>query len=260
MTAQAFCTRHQLLSVCQQLLEPWRFKDYCPNGLQIEGKESIAKIALAVTANQAAIEAAINWQAQALIVHHGLIWKGEEGCITGFRRSRLKLILNADLNVLAYHLPLDAHLQYGNNIQLAHQLNLLNPQPLNTDGLIWTGDIPPLYATNERFINLIDCTLHPLRKTIAIFNPVDTLKPLKRIAWCTGGGGSYFETAIAAGVDVFLTGEANEQHVHIAKESGVSLLLAGHHATERYGIQALGQAISQKLAVETLYFDIDSPL
>ncbi|MEY3995930.1 MAG: hypothetical protein RL344_273 [Pseudomonadota bacterium] len=267
MTIEHSCSRDNLVDTCNQLLEPWRFKDYCPNGLQVEGNAIISRVALAVTANQAAIEAAIHWQAQALITHHGLMWKGEDGTITGFRRTRLNSILTANLNVLAYHLPLDAHAQLGNNIQLAQQLGLLNATPLNAEYIVWIGDIPNQYTTQDALIEHIQNQLHPsnkpLNNIIAITSQAHhtkLLKPLKRIAWCTGGGGSYFEKAIAAGIDVFLTGEANEQHVHIARESGVLLLLAGHHATERYGIQALGKVLSHQLNITTRYFEIESPL
>jgi dinuclear metal center YbgI/SA1388 family protein len=260
MIIEPSCSRNDLLHLCHQLLEPWRFKDYCPNGLQVEGIEAISRVALAVTANQAAIDAAIDWNAQALITHHGLMWKGEDGTVTGFRRNRLHRLLNANLNVLAYHLPLDAHATLGNNIQLAQQLNLLNPQPLNPEAIVWTAEMPHHSSHLEAFIQQIKDRLQPSGGVTAITNQDIPLKPFKRIAWCTGGGGSYFETAIAAGVDVFLTGEANEQHVHIARESGVALVLAGHHATERYGIQALGNALSTQLNIETRYFDIDSPL
>ncbi len=264
ITIQHSCSRDTLLNTCNQLLEPWRFKDYCPNGLQVEGSAVISRVALAVTANQAAIEAAIHWQAQALITHHGLMWKGEDGTITGFRRTRLNSILTANLNVFAYHLPLDAHAQLGNNIQLAQQLGLLNAVPLNAEHIVWVGDIPGQYSTYPALIECIQNQLYPSNNIsnniIAIANQTHQLKPLKRIAWCTGGGGSYFEAAIAAGIDVFLTGEVNEQHVHIARESGVLLLLAGHHATERYGIQALGKALSHQLNIATQYFEIDSPL
>jgi dinuclear metal center YbgI/SA1388 family protein len=257
------CSRAKLLALCNEWLEPSRFKDYCPNGLQVEGAATISRIALAVTANQAAIEAAIAWGAQALLTHHGLMWKGEDGTVTGFRHARLKTILAADLNMLAYHLPLDAHPTLGNNAQIAQKLGILNATKLDKDGILWTGDIPDSMATAGGLCAAIDRHLNPPRPALLIMNSAIStkpIKPLRRIAWCTGGGGSYFEQAIASGADVFLTGEASEQHVHIARESGVSLVLAGHHATERYGIQALGAAVSAALGVESRFFEIDSPL
>ncbi len=262
------CTRIELLNACNALLEPARFKDYCPNGLQVEGAPTISRLALAVTANQAAIDAAIAWGAHALLTHHGLMWKGENGTVLGFRHTRLKSILAGNLNMLAYHLPLDAHPVLGNNAQIAQRLGILNAAPIDKDGILWAGDLPSTAATQAGFCSLVNAQIKPPRPVVFVTpqpthsHAQDTAshKLLKRMAWCTGGGGSYFETAIAAGVDVFLTGEASEQHVHIARESGVALALAGHHATERYGIQALGDALSQQLGIETQYFEIDSPL
>ena len=232
-----------LVAHCDTVLQAARFKDYCPNGLQVEGAAHISRLALAVTANQAAIDAAIAWGAQALLVHHGLMWKGEDGTVTGHRKTRLDAALKADLNVLAYHLPLDAHTTLGNNAQLAQRLGLGQMQALDGEGILVAGTLPaPL--TIRDFAQVV--STHLVRKALLIG---DESKLLHRIAWCTGGGGSYFEAAIAAGVDAFLTGEASEQHVHIARECGVPLILAGHHATERYGVQALGAALAAQLGV-----------
>jgi dinuclear metal center YbgI/SA1388 family protein len=244
----------QLLAACNELLQPQRFKDYCPNGLQVEGTALISRLALAVTANQAAIDAAIAWGAQALLVHHGLMWKGEDGTVVGHRKTRLAAALKADLNVLAYHLPLDAHALLGNNAQLGQRLGLKNIVPLDGEGILVEGTISAPITVHD-FTTQVSA--HLGREALLIGNG---FKPLHRLAWCTGGGGSYFEAAIAAGVDAFLTGEASEQHVHLARESGVPLILAGHHATERYGVQALGAALSQTLGIEIQYFEIDSPL
>jgi dinuclear metal center YbgI/SA1388 family protein len=246
--------RFELLAACNDLLQPQRFKDYCPNGLQVEGAAQISRLALAVTANQAAIDAAIAWGAQALLVHHGLMWKGEDGTVLGHRKTRLAAALKADLNLLAYHLPLDAHPTLGNNAQLGNRLGLVGMQPLDGEGILVAGTLThPM--SSQAFAEQISANLG--HKALLIGeNP----KPLQRLAWCTGGGGSYFETAIAAGVDAFLTGEASEQHVHIARECGVPLILAGHHATERYGVQALGAALVSQHGLETQFFDVDSPL
>jgi dinuclear metal center YbgI/SA1388 family protein len=257
---RAVCSRSDLIQACNRLLEPARFKDYCPNGLQVEGAAQISRIALAVTANQAAIDAAMAWGAQALITHHGLMWKGDNGTVLGFRYTRLKSILAGSLNMLAYHLPLDGHGLLGNNAQMAVRLGIENATPIDQDGILWAGDLPSALAVPSDLCEYVNRRLSPLRPALFITQAALSAKPLKRIAWCTGGGSSYFEQAISAEVDVFLTGEASEQHVHIARESGVALLLAGHHATERYGIQALGAALTAQLGVESRYFEIDSPL
>jgi dinuclear metal center YbgI/SA1388 family protein len=247
-------SRVNLIAACADLLQPQRFKDYCPNGLQVEGAAQISRLALAVTANQAAIDAAVAWGAQALLVHHGLMWKGEDGTVIRHRKTRLATVLKADLNIIAYHLPLDAHLTLGNNAQLGKLLGLADIKPLDGEGILVAGTLGhPCNASD--FAKQV--SVHLGREAVLIG---DDTKPLSRIAWCTGGGGSYFEAAITAGVDAFLTGEANEQHVHIARECGVPLILAGHHATERYGVQAVGAALAQSLGVEVKYFEVDSPL
>jgi dinuclear metal center YbgI/SA1388 family protein len=247
-------SRNNLIAACTDLLQPQRFKDYCPNGLQVEGAANISRLALAVTANQAAIDAAITWGAQALLVHHGLMWKGEDGTVIGHRKTRLATALKADLNIIAYHLPLDAHPTLGNNAQLGQLLGIADMQPLDGEGILVAGTLGKPCSAND-FAKQVSS--HLGREALLIG---DGAKPLRRIAWCTGGGGSYFEAAITAGVDAFLTGEASEQHVHIARECGVPLILAGHHATERYGVQAFGAALTQSLGVEVKYFEVDSPL
>ncbi len=247
-------SRIQLLAACNDLLQPQRFKDYCPNGLHVEGRAHISRLALAVTANQAAMDAALAWGAQALLVHHGLMWKGEDGTVTGHRKARLAAALKHDLNIIAYHLPLDAHPVLGNNAQLGQRLGLVNIAPLDGEGILVAGELAQATTARE-FAAQVGGHLN--REALLIG---EASKPLRRIAWCTGGGGSYFEAAIAANIDAFLTGEASEQHVHIARECGVPLILAGHHATERYGVQALGAALAAQLGLETQYFEVDSPL
>ena len=245
---------HGLVVACDSILQPQRFKDYCPNGLQVEGAAQVSRVALAVTANQAAIDAAVQWGAQALLVHHGLMWKGEDGVVAGYRKARLKAALAADLSIIAYHLPLDAHPTLGNNAQLAQQLGFASVQALADDGILMQGTAHRACTASELGAHIAE----KLAKPVQVIGNASA--PIRRVAWCTGGGGSYFERAIAAGVDAFITGEASEQHVHIARECGVPLLLAGHHATERYGVQALGAALAAQLGVAMQYFEIDSPL
>jgi dinuclear metal center YbgI/SA1388 family protein len=247
-------SRLQLLTTCNDLLQPQRFKDYCPNGLQVEGAAHISRLALAVTANQAAIDVAIAWGAQALLVHHGLMWKGEDGTVIGHRKMRLAATLKADLNLIAYHLPLDAHPTLGNNAQLGQRLGLKDMQPLDGEGILVAAALAAPCSARD-FTHQVSA--HLGREALLIG---DGDKPLRRIAWCTGGGGSYFEAAIAAGADAFLTGEASEQHVHIARECGVPLILAGHHATERYGVQAVGAALAEQLGVAVKFIEVNSPL
>lgn len=244
----------ELVATCDAILQPQRYKDYCPNGLQVEGASQVSRLALAVTANQSAIDAALAWGAQALLVHHGLMWKGEEGTVLGHRKNRLKSALAGDLSIIAYHLPLDGHSELGNNVQLARTLGLTHLQALTDDGVLVQGAPHAPCTAADLGAHITQCLARPVQ----IIG--DASKRIERVAWCTGGGGSYFERAIAAGVDAFLTGEASEQHVHIARECGVPLLLAGHHATERYGVQALGAALAAQLSVEGRYFEIDSPL
>jgi dinuclear metal center YbgI/SA1388 family protein len=251
----------QLVNACDTVLTPDRFKDYCPNGLQVEGAAQISRLALAVTANQAAIDAAIAWGAQALLVHHGLMWKGEDGTVLGHRKRRLAAALKADLSVIAYHLPLDAHPQLGNNAQLGERLGISGAQALDGEGILVSGALASSVSASA-FAHAVGVALNLARPAQCIGNG-DAL--VRRAAWCTGGGGSYFEAAIAAGADAFLTGEASEQHVHLARESGVPLLLAGHHATERLGVQALGAHLKQHFEAQgadlaVRYFEIDSPL
>ena len=246
-------SRELLVTACDHLLQPQRFKDYCPNGLQVEGSAHISRLALAVTANQPAIDAAIAWGAHGLLVHHGLMWKGEDGTLTGFRANRVRSAMAAGLNIIAYHLPLDGHATLGNNVQLAARLRMTNAVPMTDDGVLYRGESPA--NTAQVLATVIEAALGRAPLLIG-----DASKPIRSIAWCTGGGGSYLEQAIASGADAFLTGEASEQHVHIARESGVPLILAGHHATERYGVQALGAAVAAQLGLESQFFDIDSPL
>ena len=238
---------------CEDILSPHAFKDYCPNGLHVEGSATISRLALAVTANQAAIDAAIAWGAQALLVHHGLMWRGESGVLTGFRAQRVRSALAAGLNVIAYHLPLDAHASLGNNVQLGAKLGIANPQAMSDAGIVYQGELNDISA--QDFAQHVGTVL--ARPALVLG---DASKILRRVAWCTGGGASYFEASITAGVDAFITGEASEQYVHIARESGVPLILAGHHATERYGVQALGAALAADLGLEARYFEVDSPL
>lgn len=252
--------RAELQQWLDQTLEPARFADYCPNGLQVEGKTEINKIITGVTASQALLERAISENADAVLVHHGWFWRGEDPTIRGTRKQRIATALANDLNVFAYHLPLDAHPTFGNNVQLAHILGLepeLDAQGHPVTGgakdLIWFGR-PKQSATLGQFVASVQQSLN--RVPVFVGDPD---RPCKRVAWCTGGAQGMFEAAIDAGVDAYITGEISEPNAHLARESGVAFIGAGHHATERYGVKALGEAIAGQFDVKVLFFDIDNP-
>jgi dinuclear metal center protein, YbgI/SA1388 family len=242
-------------------LEPHRFKDYCPNGLQVEGRPQVAHIIAGVTASQALLQAAVDRGADTLLVHHGWFWKNEDPRVRGTRRTRLALALAHDLNLFAYHLPLDAHPRYGNNAQLARVLGL---QPLlredgapltaGPDGLIWLGTMPQARTLGEAAAHVGQ---RLGRTPLAIGEPD---MPVRRVAWCTGAAQVWMQHAIDAGADVYITGEASEPTTHLARETGTGFIAAGHHATERYGVQALGQAVAQHFGVRVDFVDIDNPV
>ncbi|CAC9533745.1 GTP cyclohydrolase 1 type 2 homolog YbgI [uncultured Gammaproteobacteria bacterium] len=226
-----------------------KFEDYCPNGLQIEGRSDIGKIISGVSANQDLIDQAIDEKADAILVHHGFFWKGEEQVLTGIKKNRIKALLENDINLFAYHLPLDAHPIVGNNIQLALRFNIQNPQPIG-DTLVWQGEVEaPLSEVAQSVMNIT--SRMPL-----VFGAKD--KQINKIAWCSGGAQSYIKFAIEAGADCFITGEVSEQIPAICKENNIAFIAAGHHATERYGVQALAQHLSQQFELDYQYIDIDN--
>lgn len=230
------------------------FRDYCPNGLQVEGRTEVSRIVTGVTASAALIEAAVADKADALIVHHGYFWRGEDARITGMRRQRIRRLVEHDLNLFAYHLPLDAHPEVGNNAALARQLGLkltgrFGEQDIGAHGLLQAP------VTLGAFAAVIEKKLG--RAPLVIGEPST---PLKRVAWCTGAAQGMFEQAIALGVDAYISGEISEQTVHIARESGVPYIAAGHHATERYGVQALGEHLAHHFGLKHRFIDIDNPV
>ena len=243
------------------LLQVGKFKDYCPNGLQVEGRRKIEKIATGVTASQAFLEAALDWGADAVIVHHGYFWKNESPVITGQKYRRLRTLLRHDLNLFAYHLPLDAHPEVGNNVQLGARLGWIVDSRIDADGNPG-GETDLLCLTTLS----VPTTLEALAAQVGrVLNrePLVIGEPdwgVRRVAWCTGGAQGYFDAAVNAGADVYLSGEISESTVHLARESEVGYLAAGHHATERYGVQALGQHLSDTFDVEYLFIDIDNPV
>ena len=246
----------ELVNYSNKLLRVSESKDYCPNGLQVQGKQNIKKIVSGVTACQALIDAAIAAKADLLLVHHGFFWKGEDQTITGIKQARIKALLANELNLLAYHLPLDAHSELGNNAQLAQLLDI------KVKGELDTG--PGLkFAFHGEFSQ--QQSGEAVQQHIARILQHDVLhvavdRPIKTIAWCSGGAQSYMNLAIEAGVDAYLTGEASEYNFHQAKENNIHFFAAGHHATERYGVQALGQHLAQKFALQHQFIDIDNPI
>ncbi|KGM41907.1 metal-binding protein [Aquabacterium sp. NJ1] len=237
----------------QELLEADRFKDYGPNGLQVEGKPVIHKLVTGVTASLALIDAAIAAKADAILVHHGLFWRGQDGRLTGWMKQRVARLIQHDINLFAYHLPLDAHTSLGNNAQWGQRLGLVADGRFGDQDLGFLGPVPDeldLAGMVERVTQVLG------RAPVMV--PGDG-RALKRAAWCSGGAQGYFEGAIAAGADVFLTGEISEPQAHYARETGVAFLACGHHASERYGVQAIGQHLVSRLGLQHEFLDIDNP-
>jgi dinuclear metal center YbgI/SA1388 family protein len=228
-----------------------RFRDYCPNGLQVEGRAEVLRIASGVTASQAVLEAATAWGADVILVHHGYFWRSEDAAITGIKKRRIAHLLEHDVSLLAYHLPLDAHPELGNNAQLAAMLGFIEQGRFGEQDIAVHGKLAQP-QTLQQLTRLIEHTLQRVPQVIGHANP-----NIVRIAWCSGGGQGYFEKAVALGVDAFLTGEISEQNVHVAQETGVAFIAAGHHATERYGVQALGEHLAARFGLEHRFFDQD---
>lgn len=249
--------REDLMQYLTALLQPAKFKDYCPNGLQVEGTGTISKIITGVTASQDLIDAAIEQKADAILVHHGYFWRGENECITGIKKKRIQALLSNNINLIAYHLPLDNHSELGNNVQLAKVLDLtvettLDPNDPSVPGLI--GRLPRPMSADAFSAWLGEC----LKREPLHLGP-DSSDVIETIAWCTGGAQGYMQYAIDAGVDVYLTGEVSEQNQHLAVETGTHFFAAGHHATERYGARALGQHLAKKFELDVNFIDIDNP-
>ncbi|UUY08793.1 Nif3-like dinuclear metal center hexameric protein [Pseudomonas sp. J452] len=245
-----------LVEEADRFLNAARISDYCPNGLQVEGRPQVRRIVSGVTASQALLDAAVEAEADVVLVHHGYFWKGEDSCITGIKRRRLQTLLSNDISLLAYHLPLDLHAEVGNNVQLARQLDITVEGPLDPN--------------NPKVVGLLGSLAEPMsaRDFARRVQEVLGREPLlvegegmvRKIGWCTGGGQGYIDNAIAAGVDLYLTGEASEQTFHSARENGIGFIAAGHHATERYGVQALGDYLARRFAIEHLFIDCPNPI
>ncbi len=245
-----------LQAYCHDLLEVDRFQDYCPNGLQVAGRETVQRLITGVTASQALIDAAVERRADAILVHHGWFWRGEDPCIVGMKHRRLATLLQHGISLLAYHLPLDAHPVHGNNAQLALRLGLsvegrFGPE---TPQLGLYGGLPEA-ETGDEFAVRIERALDREPLHVAASD-----RPVQTVAWCSGAAQSYIEAAVALGVDAFLTGEASEQTVHVARECGIHFYAAGHHATERDGARALGEHLAAEFGLEVEFVDIPNPV
>lgn len=231
-----------------------RFRDYSPNGLQVEGRAEVRRIATGVTASQAVLEAATAWGADAILVHHGYFWRNEDAAIAGIKKRRVAHLLKHDVSLLAYHLPLDAHPTLGNNAQLGKLLGFVEQGRFGEQDIAMCGALVQPQSLQE-FTQHVQHTLRRTPQVIGHANPT-----IARIAWCSGGGQDYFEQAVELGVDAFLSGEISERSVHVAQETGVAFIAAGHHATERYGVQALGEHLATRFGLEQRFFDQDNPV
>jgi dinuclear metal center YbgI/SA1388 family protein len=246
-------TRAEVDGFLQQLLAPERFKDYGPNGLQVEGRDEICKVVSGVTASLSLINAAIEAGADTILVHHGLFWRGQDGRLTGWLKARVERLMASGINLFAYHLPLDAHPQYGNNARLGAELGLEADTRFGEQDLGFVGPSAGLASLAALQAQVRQC----LRRE-PVIAPGDG-RALRRIAWCTGGAQGYFESAIAAGADAFLTGEISEPQAHLARETGVAFLACGHHATERYGAPAVAAHLAASLGLTHEFIEIDNP-
>ena len=247
--------RQDILNWCNTNLRTEQFKDYAPNGLQVEGADDIHTIVTAVTASYAAIEFAVQQGAQMLLVHHGMFWKSELATITGWKRERIALLLKNNVNLVGYHLPLDAHPQWGNNVQLAQQCGWQLESTFVEQNLMNLGTLPDNQNTLAKLAAHLENVLQ--RKPVCVGNLSGSLK---KVAWCTGGAQGFFQAAVDAGADVYITGEISEAQYHLANETGVAFISAGHHATERYGVQALGAALVRDFGVQAHFFDEANPV
>ena len=235
---------NELVDYCSRHLDVGRFRDYCPNGLQVQGREAIGRLITGVTASRALIEQAVTMKADAVLVHHGYFWKGEDPCLTGMKRDRIALLLEHDISLIAYHLPLDAHPELGNNAVLARELELTVDGPLNPEGIGLFG----------RLDRPVDASIFAERlRRILLHEPLHIPggpEQVHRIGWCTGAAQDYIEQAVALGMDAFISGEVSERTTHTA----------GHHATERGGVQALGAHLADRFGLEHRFVDIPNPV
>jgi len=238
----------------EQLLQPGQFRDYCPNGLQVEGVDQIQRLVSGVTASQALLDAAVAFKADAIFVHHGYFWKSEDPCLRGIKGRRIRTLIQADINLFAYHLPLDCHPELGNNAGLGRTL-----------GVSEMGPVDPDDPSTPVFIGCFDqdrsqsMVAGDLERGLGRAVLSEGEGAVRTVAWCTGGGQSYIDLAADAGADLFVTGEVSEQTIHIARERGIGFIAAGHHATERFGARSVGEWLAARFGLDHQFIDIDNP-
>lgn len=247
-------SRETVLSTLNTLLKPESFRDYCPNGLQVEGCADVTRLVSGVTASQALLDAAVECKADAILVHHGYFWKSEDPCIRGMKGRRIRTLIAGDINLFAYHLPLDCHPQLGNNAGLGRAL-----------GFEQSGPIDPDKPTEPVFSAVYDSerAQSEIAETLSLALDREVLSEgdygVRRVGWCTGGGQNYIDLAADHGCDLFITGEVSEQTIHTARERGIGFIAAGHHATERFGARSVGAWLAGELGLHHEFIDIDNP-
>jgi dinuclear metal center YbgI/SA1388 family protein len=246
--------RDELETYLAAALSTDRFKDYGPNGLQVEGRAEVQRLVCGVTASLALIDAAVAQRADAILVHHGLFWRGQDGRLTGWLRARVARLIEAGINLYAYHLPLDAHAEWGNNAQFGARLGLRASRRFGEQDLGFLAPVADAGFTVERLADQLKRSLD--RQPLVLAGDG---RALRRVAWCTGGAQSYFEAAVAAGADAYITGEVSEPQAHLARETGVAFLACGHHASERFGVQAVGAHLAVQFGLDVQFVDIPNP-
>ena len=247
---------HTLIQTLDNWMKADSFEDYAPNGLQVEGQGSVDKLALGVTASADVIGQAAVWGADALLVHHGYFWKNESPTLSGIKGHRVRALFENQISLIAYHLPLDCHPEFGNNKTLLDQLDLSGGTPIEGEGgLLWSVPLNGQFTLPQLAAEVAS----RLNRTPLVIESPRAPKSLNRLVVCTGGAQDYLSKAKLYGGDVYLSGEISERTTHEARELGVHYISAGHHATERYGVQALGAKIRQKFGIEVAFFDDHNP-
>ena len=246
---------NEIVDYCNEQLSVKKFNDYCPNGLQVEGRGTVQKLVCGVTASQSLIDAAITHQADALLVHHGFFWRGESAVIKGMKRKRIAALLAHDISLIAYHLPLDAHPEWGNNACLGRVLGLQDAvATAEADGLVWRGQLANSLSPSDLQKHVGACLQRE------VLHLPGGPERIKHVGWCSGAAQGYIEAAAALGLDAFISGEVSEQTTHQAAELGIHYFAAGHHASERYGVQALGEHLAEQFALNYEMIDVDNPV
>ncbi|MBJ6612091.1 MAG: Nif3-like dinuclear metal center hexameric protein [Candidatus Thiothrix moscowensis] len=248
---------YELETHINQLLNVGKFRDYAPNGLQVEGRAEVQTIVTGVTASQSLLDAAVEQDADAVLVHHGYFWKGESPVIRGMKKRRIATLLQHDISLFGYHLPLDAHPELGNNAQLARLLGIQVAGVMDERELQGVGNIG--YLPEPQSLQAFGQQVaRVLGREPLLIEAGD--KPVSKIAWCTGGGQGHIQQAFESGADAYLSGEISEHTVHFARENGIHYIAAGHHATERYGIRALGNYLAATFDLKHVFLDLDNPV